>query len=84
MAEAKEYVIENGPLIDYNNEKWNNYDYESYDNIVYHYVIENDALNFLLGGRYIGADVDVYKELGYTPEQSFNAHALSNFYGYIK
>lgn len=81
---AIEIAKENGSLIDYNNSIWNEYDHVEYDNIIYNHVIKNDALNLLLGGRYLGADVNIYEGNGYyTPEQCLDAHALLNFYSYI-
>ena len=81
---AIEIAKENGSLIDYNNSIWNEYDHVEYDNIIYNHVIKNDALNLLLGGRYLGADVNIYEGNGYyTPEQCLDAYALLNFYSYI-
>lgn len=84
---ALKYAIdvakENGSLIDYNNSLWDEYDSPEYDNIIYNHVIKNDALNLLLGGRYLGADVNIYEGNGYAPEQCLDAHALRNFYSYI-
>lgn len=86
-AAVLDYAIkiakENGSLIDYDNSLWDEYDYAEYDNIIYNHVIKNDALNLLLGGRYLGADVNIYEGNGYTPEQCLDAHALLNFYSYI-
>lgn len=81
IDEVIEYTEKNGPFIEYKDTIWNDYDNIELDNIITNHVIINDALNFLMGGRYIGEDIRLY-DSKYTTKEVFKAHALKNFYGH--
>ena len=91
FTNPKHIIGESGPAlmkgsgltIDYNHSDWEIYDDKNLDNIIYNYAIKNDFLNYLLGGRYLGADVEVFDQ-GYEPSEMFKAHKLNNFYKRIK
>ena len=80
------HITKNGHVIKYNDSKWEAYDNKELDNVISNYVIQNDFLNYILGGRYLGADINILDKdkPRYKPKDMFKAHALNNFYSHIK
>ena len=52
------YCIDNNGAINHESPQWDKYDKPNFNNIVRNYVIKGDPLNLLMGGRYIGSDVE--------------------------
>ena len=81
-----EHVNKYGQAIKFNDRTWENYDSKELDNIITNYGIKNDFLNYILGGRYLGADINILDKdkPKYKPKQMFDAHGLNNFYTHIQ
>ena len=85
------YCIDNNGAINHESPQWDKYDKPNFNNIVRNYVIKGDPLNLLMGGRYIGSDVEYIYSKGEVSDLKpttplaniLAAHDLARFYDTI-